>query len=284
MNVNNAIWRDVTLHTTRTMRKIVDTFIEKNVPKTLLRVFVDETLFSIEIRKKHVFSIDGDDAPRQHFMERLDTYLYSARVACYSILHTYKDTTPFPRVFMKSLTPFVDNMSPDGHIQVEICKSRTFTSMDITIRGDVYMFVSAVHEISGAYDETGHINNDALNFILEETLPVVEERVDTKSQRRMMSMIRRIAETTEPFVEMAFKIGNTTRKCCMNLRTTNDFYMIYGHRYAMTHGAHADRRVYVNARERDYHGELLELAWHPRRYRAWCLDEEDRKRTASYFH
>jgi hypothetical protein len=284
MSVKNAIWRDVALHTSRTMRKIVDTFIESNVPKTLLRVFVDETLFSIEIRKKHVFSIDGDDAPRQHFMERLDTYLYSARVVCYSILHTYKDTTPSPRVFMKSLTPFVERMSLDGHIQVEICKSRTFTSMDITRRGGVYMFASTVHEISDAYDETGHINNDALNFILEETLPIVEERVDTRSQRRMMDIIRRIAETVEPFVEMAFKIGNTTRKCCTNLRTTNDFYMIGGYRYVMTQEAHADRRAYVNARERDYHGELLELAWHPRRYRAWCLDEEDRKRTASYFH
>jgi len=247
-----------------------------------LRIYVDEILFSIEVRKKHVFSIDGDSATRQRFMERLDTYLYSARVVCYKILHTYKDTTSFPRVFVKSLAPFVDTMSSDGHIQVEICKSRTFTSMDISRWGDMYIFASTVHAISDAYDETGHINNVALNFILEETLPVVEERVDTKSRRRLLEIIRRIAETVEPFVEMTFKIGNTTRKCCMNLQTTTDFYMIDGHRYAMTHEARADRREYMRAHEREYHGELMEIAWHPTRYRAWCLDEEDRRRLETY--
>ena len=282
MTVKNALWRDITLHTARTMRKIVDTFIESNVTKTLLRIYVDEILFSIEVRKKHVFSIDGDSATRQRFMERLDTYLYSARVVCYKILHTYKDTTSFPRVFVKSLAPFVDTMSSDGHIQVEICKSRTFTSMDISRWGDMYIFASTVHAISDAYDETGHINNVALNFILEETLPVVEERVDTKSRRRLLEIIRRIAETVEPFVEMTFKIGNTTRKCCMNLQTTTDFYMIDGHRYAMTHEARADRREYMRAHEREYHGELMEIAWHPTRYRAWCLDEEDRRRLETY--
>jgi len=284
MSAKNAIWRDTTLNATRSVLKIIDTFIEKNIPKTLLQIFVDEVVFSIEIRKKSILlKIDGDETTQETFLEQIDVYIYSAKIVCYSILQLHKTTpTVYTGLFIQPIIPLLENMLMDEHIQIEICKKQTFTIMDIVKTGTYFRFNSTTHYIGDDYDDFGNIDDVLLDFTLQEMLPIFEENFVTKSQRRLLDTITRIAKTTEPFMEIASKIGLTSRKCLMNLITPNDFYMINGYRYNMTTEAIDDRQAYTNIHERPFYHELMEISWAPDRYCDWCLDEEEKARIESY--
>jgi hypothetical protein len=284
MSAKNAIWRDITLHATRSVLKIIDIFIEKNIPKTLLQIFIDEAVFSIEIRKKSILlKVDGEETSQENFLEQIDIYTYSAKIVCYSILQLHKTTpTIYTGLFIKPIIPLIENILTDDHIQIEICKNQTFTIMDIIKTGIYFNFNSTTHYIGDVYDDFGNIDDVLLDFTLQEMMPIIDENFVTKSQRRLTDTSMRIAKITEPFVEISSKIGLTTRKCLMNLITPNDFYMINDYRYNMTSEAIDDRNAYDNTDKRRFCHELIEFAWHPSRFQNWCLDEEEKVRIESY--
>lgn len=286
MSAKNAIWRDITLHATRSVLKIIDAFLEKNILKTLLQIFIDEAVFSIEIRKKSILlKVDGEEISQENFLEQIDIYTYSAKIVCYSILQLHKTTpTIYTGLFIKPIIPLIENMLTDDHIQIEICKNQTFTIMDIIKTGIYFNFNSTTHYIGDVYDDFGNIDDVLLDFTLQEMMPIIEEKFVTKSKKRLLDTVTRIAKITEPFMEIVSKIGLTSRKCLMNLITANDFYMNNGYKYNMTSEAMDDRNAYNNTHKQRFHNELFEFAWHPSRYQDWCLDEDERSRIDSYRH
>lgn len=280
----NAAWRDITLNVTREMLTIVDNFISTGHTRSSLKIFIDEMIFAVKINRTGVvrFVFGGDDISKEVFLEELDTYIYSAKNVCYKVSMLQKFTNPPIQGLVTSIAKVLDDLEDDEQIVTEVCKIQTFTTMEIdkvsfsNFKG--YHVLNSIINIIDVYDDIGAVNNDLLVNVLETRPAVFEDMFKTVSKKRIVDEIRRILRTTESSQPCTAQVIRTKGRCVLNLDTPRTALT----NFKLTHGAIEDRRRYNQIKDYAFSEEVLEAAWHPDRFKTWCLDEEERKRIASY--
>ena len=280
----NAAWRDITLNVTREMLIIVDKFVSDGHTRSSLKIFVDEMIFAVKINRTSVvkFVFGGDDISKDVFLEELDTYIYSAKNVCYKVCRIQKFTNPPIQGFVSAIAKVLDDLEDDEQIVTEVCKIQTFTTLEIdkvtssNFKG--YHVLNSIINIIDIYDDIGAVNNDLLVNVLETRPAMFEDMFRTISKKRITDEIRRILRTTESSQPCTAQIIRTKGRCVMNLDTPSTVLV----NFKLTPGAIEDRYRYNHIKDYTFTEEVLEAAWHPDRYRVWCLDEEEKDRIASY--
>ena len=280
----NAAWRDITLNVTREMLIIVDKFVSDGHTRSSLKIFVDEMIFAVKINRTSVvkFVFGGDDISKEVFLEELDTYIYSAKNVCYKVCRIQKFTNPPIQGFVSAIAKVLDDLEDDEQIVTEVCKIQTFTTLEIdkvtssNFKG--YHVLNSIINIIDIYDDIGAVNNDLLVNVLETRPAIFEDMFRTISKKRITDEIRRILRTTESSQPCTAQIIRTKGRCVMNLDTPSTVLV----NFKLTPGAIEDRYRYNHIKDYTFTEEVLEAAWHPDRYRVWCLDEEEKDRIASY--
>ena len=280
----NAAWRDITLNVTREMLIIVDKFVSDGHTRSSLKIFVDEMIFAVKINRTSVvkFVFGGDDISKDVFLEELDTYIYSAKNVCYKVCRIQKFTNPPIQGFVSAIAKVLDDLEDDEQIVTEVCKIQTFTTLEIdkvtssNFKG--YHVLNSIINIIDIYDDIGAVNNDLLVNVLETRPAIFEDMFRTISKKRITDEIRRILRTTESSQPCTAQIIRTKGRCVMNLDTPSTVLV----NFKLTPGAIEDRYRYNHIKDYTFTEEVLEEAWHPDRYRVWCLDEEEKDRIASY--
>ena len=280
----NAAWRDITLNVTREMLIIVDKFVSDGHTRSSLKIFVDEMIFAVKINRTSVvkFVFGGDDISKDVFLEELDTYIYSAKNVCYKVCRIQKFTNPPIQGFVSAIAKVLDDLEDDEQIVTEVCKIQTFTTLEIdkvtssNFKG--YHVLNSIINIIDIYDDIGAVNNDLLVNVLETRPAIFEDMFRTISKKRITDEIRRILRTTESSQPCTAQIIRTKGRCVMNLDTPSTVLV----NFKLTPGAIEDRYRYNHIKDYTFTEEVLEAAWHPDRYRVWCLDEEEKDRIASY--
>lgn len=280
----NAAWRDITLNVTREMLIIVDKFVSDGHTRSTLKIFVDEMIFAVKINRTGFvrFVFGGDDISKDVFLEELDTYIYSAKNVCYKVCRIQKFTNPPIQGFVSAIAKVLDDLEDDEQIVTEVCKIQTFTTLEIdkvtssNFKG--YHVLNSIINIIDIYDDIGAVNNDLLVNVLETRPAIFEDMFRTISKKRITDEIRRILRTTESSQPCTAQIIRTKGRCVMNLDTPSTVLV----NFKLTPGAIEDRYRYNHIKDYTFTEEVLEAAWHPDRYRVWCLDEEEKDRIASY--
>ena len=280
----NAAWRDITLNVTREMLIIVDKFVSDSHTRSTLKIFVDEMIFAVKINRTGFvrFVFGGDDISKDVFLEELDTYIYSAKNVCYKVCRIQKFTNPPIQGFVSAIAKVLDDLEDDEQIVTEVCKIQTFTTLEIdkvtssNFKG--YHVLNSIINIIDIYDDIGAVNNDLLVNVLETRPAIFEDMFRTISKKRITDEIRRILRTTESSQPCTAQIIRTKGRCVMNLDTPSTVLV----NFKLTPGAIEDRYRYNHIKDYTFTEEVLEEAWHPDRYRVWCLDEEEKDRIASY--
>ena len=280
----NAAWRDITLNVTREMLIIVDKFVSDSHTRSTLKIFVDEMIFAVKINRTGFvrFVFGGDDISKDVFLEELDTYIYSAKNVCYKVCRIQKFTNPPIQGFVSAIAKVLDDLEDDEQIVTEVCKIQTFTTLEIdkvtssNFKG--YHVLNSIINIIDIYDDIGAVNNDLLVNVLETRPAMFEDMFRTISKKRITDEIRRILRTTESSQPCTAQIIRTKGRCVMNLDTPSTVLV----NFKLTPGAIEDRYRYNHIKDYTFTEEVLEEAWHPDRYRVWCLDEEEKDRIASY--
>ena len=280
----NAAWRDITLNVTREMLIIVDKFVSDSHTRSTLKIFVDEMIFAVKINRTGFvrFVFGGDDISKDVFLEELDTYIYSAKNVCYKVCRIQKFTNPPIQGFVSAIAKVLDDLEDDEQIVTEVCKIQTFTTLEIdkvtssNFKG--YHVLNSIINIIDIYDDIGAVNNDLLVNVLETRPAMFEDMFRTISKKRITDEIRRILRTTESSQPCTAQIIRTKGRCVMNLDTPSTVLV----NFKLTPGAIEDRYRYNHIKDYTFTEEVLEAAWHPDRYRVWCLDEEEKDRIASY--
>ena len=280
----NAAWRDITLNVTREMLIIVDKFVSDSHTRSTLKIFVDEMIFAVKINRTGFvrFVFGGDDISKDVFLEELDTYIYSAKNVCYKVTMFQKFTNPPIQGFVSAIAKVLDDLEDDEQIVTEVCKIQTFTTLEIdkvtssNFKG--YHVLNSIINIIDIYDDIGAVNNDLLVNVLETRPAIFEDMFRTISKKRITDEIRRILRTTESSQPCTAQIIRTKGRCVMNLDTPSTVLV----NFKLTPGAIEDRYRYNHIKDYTFTEEVLEAAWHPDRYRVWCLDEEEKDRIASY--
>lgn len=282
----NALWRDITLNVTRKMVEIVENFISTTDSHTrsTLKIIVDEIIFAVKINRAGVsrFIFGGDEIPREKFLEELDTYIYSAHNVYYKVCSLQKLINPSIQGLVKAIAIVLDDIGTDEQIVTEVCKTQTFTTMEIdkvaSSNFEGYHIYNSVINIIDIYDDIGAVNNDLLIHVLETRPAIFEDMFKTISKKRITDEIRRILRTTESSQPCSAQIIRTMGRCVMNLGTPNVILASF----KITEEAIEDRYRYNQLKDYTFSEEILQAAWHPDRYRSWCLDEEERKRITAY--
>jgi len=280
----NAAWRDITLNVTREMLIIVDKFVSDGHTRSSLKIFVDEMIFAVKINRTGVvrFVFGGDDISKDVFLEQLDTYIYSAKNVCYKVCRIQKFTNPSIRELVSTVSKVLDDLEDDEQIVTEVCKIQTFTTMEIdkvsfsNFKG--YHVYNSIINIIDIYDDIGAVNNDLLVNVLETRPALFEDMFMTISKKRITDEIRRILRTTESSQPCTAQVIRTNGRCVMNLDTPSTVLV----NFKLTPGAIEDRYRYNNIKDYTFTEEILEAAWHPDRYRDWCLTRQEISRFASY--
>ena len=280
----NAVWRDITLSVTREMVTIVEKFVSDGHTRSSLKIFVDEMIFAVKINRTGVvrFVFGGDDISKDVFLEELDTYIYSAKNVCYKVCRIQKFTNPSIRGLVSTISKVLDDLEDDEQIVTEVCKIQTFTTMEIdkvsfsNFKG--YHVYNSIINIIDIYDDIGAVNNDLLVNVLETRPAIFEDMFRTVSKKRITDEIRRILRTTESSQPCTAQIIRTKGRCVMNLGDKN---VLLGN-FKLTPEAIQDRYRYNQIKDYTFSEEVLATAWHPSRYRDWCLDEEEKRRIDSY--
>ena len=280
----NAVWRDITLNVTREMITIVETFISMGHTRSSLKIFVDEMIFAVKINRTGVvrFIFGGDDVSKERFMDELDTYIYSAKNVHYKVCRLQKFTNPPIQELVKAIVTVLDDLETDEQIVTEICKIQTFTTMEIdkvdysNFKG--YHVYNSIINIIDIYDDIGAVDNDLLANVLEERPAIFEDMFKTVSKKRITDEIRRILRTTESSQPCTAQIIRTKGRCVMNLDTPSTVLV----NFKLTSGAIEDRYRYNHLKDYTFSEDVLQAAWHPDRFKNWCLDEEERKRIETY--
>ena len=280
----NAAWRDITLNVTREMLIIVDKFVSDGHTRSSLKIFVDEMIFAVKINRTSVvkFVFCGDDISKEVFLEELDTYIYSAKNVYYNVCRIQKFTNPPIQGLVSAIAKVLDDLEDDEQIVTEVCKIQTFTTLEIdkvsfsNFKG--YHVYNSIINIIDIYDDIGAVNNDLLVNVLETRPAIFEDMFRTISKKRITDEIRRILRTTESSQPCTAQIIRTKGRCVMNLDTPSTVLV----NFKLTPGAIEDRYRYNHIKDYTFTEEVLEAAWHPDRYRVWCLDEEEKDRIASY--
>lgn len=278
----NAAWRDITLNVTREMISVVENFISSGHTRSSLKILVDEMIFAVKLNRSGVvrFVFGGDDISKEGFLEELDTYIYSAKNVCYKACRIQKFTNPSIRGLVSTISKVLDDLEDDEQIVTEVCKIQTFTTMEINkvsfsnFKG--YHVYNSIINIIDIYDDIGAVNNDLLVNVLETRPALFEDMIMTISKKRITDEIRRILRTTESSQPCNAHVIRTKGRCVMNLGAP--ILVIF----KLTPGAIEDRYRYNQLRDYTFSEEVLQTAWHPSRFKAWCLDEEERKRIESY--
>ena len=282
----NAVWRDITLNVTREMITIVEKIISEGHTRSSLKIFVDEMIFAVKINRAGVvrFIFGGDDVSKEEFLEQLDTYIYPAKNVHYKVNRLQKFTNPPIQGLVKAISTVLDDLETDEQIVTEICKIQTFTTMEIdkvtSSNFEGYHVYNSIINILDIYDDIGAVNNDLLINVLETRPAVFEDMFKTVSKKRITDEIRRILRTTESSQPCTAQIIRTKGRCVMNLGTPSAVLV----NFKLTPGAIEDRHRYNQLKDYTFSEEVLEAAWHPDRFKKWCLDEEERKRIESYRH
>jgi hypothetical protein len=263
---------------------IVDKFVSDGHTRSSLKIFVDEMIFAVKINRTGVvrFVFGGDDISKDVFLEELDTYIYSAKNVCYKVCRIQKFTNPPIQGFVSAIAKVLDDLEDDEQIVTEVCKIQTFTTLEIdkvtssNFKG--YHVLNSIINIIDIYDDIGAVNNDLLVNVLETRPAIFEDMFRTISKKRITDEIRRILRTTESSQPCTAQIIRTKGRCVMNLDTPSTVLV----NFKLTPGAIEDRYRYNHIKDYTFTEEVLEAAWHPDRYRVWCLDEEEKDRIASY--
>ena len=280
----NAAWRDITLKVTREIIAIIEKFISENHMRSKMKICVDESIFVVRITKFGVvtFAADGDLVGRDTFFEEIDTYIYSAKNVYYKITKFIKFIDPPINILAKSIAEVIDTQKVDEQIIVEVCKVQTFTSIQIdritSPMFDGYLMYNSIINIIDVYDDVGVVNNDLLINVLETRPAIYEDSIRTISKKKVVSEVRRLLKTTEPESPITAQVVHVYGSCLLNLTTQ---HLTYGD-VKMTLEAIEDRYRYNKIKDYIFADEILEAAWHPDRYREWCLDDEERRRIESY--
>ena len=281
----NALWRDITLNVTRKMVEIVENFISTTRhTRSTLKIIVDEMIFSVKINRTGVsrFIFGGDDIPKEKFLEELDTYIYSAHNVYYKVCSLQKYVNPSIQGLVKAIALVLDDIGTDEQIVTEVCKTQTFTTMEIdkvaSSNFEGYHIYNSVINIIDIYDDIGAVNNELLIHVLETRPAIFEDMFKTISKKRITDEIRRILRTTESSQPCTAQIIRTMGRCVMNLGTPSVILTSF----KLTPEAIEDRHRYNQVKDYTFSEEVLQAAWHPDRFKNWCLDEEERTRIASY--
>ena len=280
----NSIWRDITLNVTREIVTIIEKFILEGHTRSSLKIYVDETIFLVRVTRSGVvtFTAGGDLVGRETFFEEIDTYIYSAKNVHYKVVKLQKFTNPSISSLVSAISTTLDSLEVDEQIVTEVCKIQTFTTMEIdrvaypNFQG--FLAYNSIINIIDVYEDHGVVNNDLLINVLETRPAIFEDMIKTVSKKRIVSEIRRILRTTEPATPCSAQVIRTLGRCVLNLTTP---HMTFAN-FKLTPGAIEDRYRYNRIKDYSFVDEVLEAAWHPDRYRAWCLDEEDKTRITGY--
>ena len=280
----NAIWRDICLNATREMLGIVERFISSGRTRSTLKIFVDEMIFAVKFNRTGVlrFVFDGGDVLKEVFIEQLDTYMYSAHNIRYKVVSIQKFSNPSIQGLVSVVATILDDIETDEQLVTEVCKVQTFTTMEIDkvsySNFSGYTAYNSIINIIDIYDDIGAVNNDLFIHVLETRPAIFEDMFRTVSKKRIVDEIRRILRTVESSQPCTAQIIRTKGRCIMNLSTPSVALV----HFKMTPTAIEDRHRYNQVKDYTFMEEILETAWHPLRYKDWCLSEDDKRRISEY--
>jgi hypothetical protein len=178
----------------------------------------------------------------------------------------------------------IKNLKINELLRFELVKFKTYTLIVVEKTKDKYIFHHNITSMEGAYDSDGDFDEDGYDIAIERD-PIIEETIRTVSAHRIIKEINRLARYIEPEIPLISGTSDLSfHKCLMNLSYSDLYHPAIRARYRSTADTMEDRKKYELAKKLPYHNELLEKAWHPERYREWCLDEEERRRIESYRH
>ena len=293
----NAIWRDITLNATREVNELVDKFVTTGLSYekrdnsgkecVCLDIFVDDDKFSVNINTKNEvkYDYDGHFGSKHDVMEMIDVYIYSAKTVCYQITKTchFDDMTVCE--FGKEFQKYLDNMKIDEVLRTDVYKYQTFAALEVTKSDieDKFFATNTVDNIVDVWGDDGEIDDDMMNMAVGERPSVFYEKFMTKSPKRIIAEQKRILRTIEYMHKSQISFLRFTRKCIMNLKSKQD-HRIRGYKYQLSSNAIDDYYRYTNTKKHAFLEELVQVAWHPDRFKNWCLDEEERKRIETYCH
>jgi len=294
-NALNAIWRDITLNTTREVNDLVDEFttiglsydkiINSGRESVCLDIFVDDDKFTVDINTKNEvkYSFDGRPGSKHDLMEMIDVYIYSAKIVCYQITKMCHFDDMTVNEFEKEFQKYVDNMKNDEILRSDIYKYQTFAALEVTKNdiGDKFFAINTVSNIVDTWDDDDEVNDDMIEMAIAERPYVFYEKFWSRSSKRIVSEQKRVLRTIEYTHNSQISFLRTTRKCIMNLKN-KQAHSIRGYKYRLSQGAIDDYYRYVNTTNIAFLEELMQVTWAPDRYREWCLDEEERKRIETY--
>ena len=285
MSVKNALWRDIAINTFGKLVIIIQDFITNSVfDKCRMAVVVDDSCFMIYRKDELNYKVQNDVVTHDVFIKTIESRIYSSKIVCYSITQPYRSNkNETIEQFVKMDYDKIRNLKVDELVRMELVKHRTYTVIIVEkISSNRYILYHEITSLDIAYDSDGDFDEDMFDMALERD-PIIEEKIETISVPRILKEIKRIARSIEPDYHLTSGISDySINKCLMNLTDSKPYNSTTCVRYRPTNDTMEDLRIYTLAQEKSFHKELVEVAWHPCRYRNWCLDEEERKRFESY--
>ena len=285
MSVKNALWRDISINTFGKLVIIIQDFITNSVfDKCRMAVVVDDSCFMISRKDEMKYKFQNDVVTHDVFIKTVESRVYSSKIVCYSITQPYRSNkNETIEQFVKMDYDKIRNLKVDELVRLELVKHRTYTVIIVEkISSNRYILYHEITSLDIAYDSDGDFDEDMFDMALERD-PIIEEKIETISVPRILKEIKRIARSIEPDYHLTSGISDySINKCLMNLTDFKPYNSTTCVRYRPTNDTMEDRRIYTLAQEKSFHKELVEVAWHPCRYRDWCLDIEEERRIATY--
>ena len=285
MSVKNVLWRDIAINTFEKLAVIIQDFITNSVfDKCRMAVVVDDSCFMIYRKDELNYKVQNDVVTHDVFIKTIESRIYSSKIVCYSITQPYRSNkNETIEQFVKMDYDKIRNLKVDELVRMELVKHRTYTVIIVEkISSNRYILYHEITSLDIAYDSDGDFDEDMFDMALERD-PIIEEKIETISVPRILKEIKRITRSVEPDCPLTSGISDySINKCLMNLTDSKPYNSTTCVRYRPTNDTMEDLRIYTLAQEKSFHKELVEVAWHPCRYRNWCLDEEERKRFESY--
>jgi hypothetical protein len=256
------------------MNKFIEEFENDQLMNVYLKDTDDEsTFYSIYAKKnKIVYSAEGETTNNiMEFREHISNNLANEDiVSCvYEITKQTKMDDICMHEFVDIVKGKLDSLGDHEHLDIDIFKPQTFTKMLINYDGHKYKFIVSVDVIPDDDDMIGL------------RPPIYEDTRKSSSKKQVMSHVRHIAKTVDPYVDidtyvsvcvptMLMNLGNAFSSRRMNVKETDDVVL--------------DRARYRNAKPRnELHEELMAATWHPSRFTSWCLSEDEREEISRDF-
>ena len=273
---------DITNGVYQNVKNIIASFTEAKETDSELSIIIDNDYIfniNIEIQKdellknfiKTCYSKDEKTMTVLEFEQELQEIISESRVVCceHKSLQKIEDAKCYE--LANIVRPKINTIEIGTRVKVEIFKPQTFIVAEVKRMSIEQLFYSAsVHYI---FDVMG--DDDMLIHALNERPPIFDECYRTSSVDRVNKSLKFMASNFENHVDIDAYIRTFKRSCVMNLETEESNVFHDEVKLIMTNEAIEDRNRYETMISKNFHEELLPLAWHPSRHQEWCLASDE---------